>query len=98
MNQIILTFLVVTSTLEYYPTLTNLNTVLMKKMSLYLFLNAGIFNVAANIFANLANFSLEGDFSNEVTMIMVLNAVTPNASIFFMDYFDIVGKIKKKLY
>lgn len=98
MNQIILIFIVVTSGIEKCETVTSLNRILMKKISFFLFLNAGVFNVAANILASLDSFSIEGNLSNEVTMIMILNAVTPNVSIFFMDYFDILGKIYRFLY
>lgn len=98
MNQIILIFIVITSGIEKCETVTSLNRILMKKISFFLFLNAGVFNVAANILASLDQFSLEGNLSNEVTIIMILNAITPNASIFFMDYFDILGKIYRFLY
>ena len=60
-------------------------------------MNAGFFIVAANILADLTKFNLEGNFSNEVTQIMILNSLTPSLSLLALDYLDIIGRVKRWL-
>lgn len=62
------------------------------------FLNSGVFVVAANILANLNDFDLEDSLPDTITQIMILNAITPNASTFIMKYFDIMGYVQRYLF
>ena len=62
-----------------------------------MFINAGVFIVAANILADITKFNLEGNFSNEVTQIMILNSLTPNLSLIGLDYLDIFGRVQRWL-
>ena len=97
MNKIIMIVLFYTSEKEKSESLSEMNETLITKYSVLMFLNAGVFIVAANILADLNNFNLEGNFSNEVTQIMILNSVTPIVSLIALDYFDIFGRIKRWL-
>lgn len=61
-NAVIQIFLVFTSHKERNETLTEFNTVLMIKISVFQFLNTGIFVVLANFLADPHNFSLSKGF------------------------------------
>ena len=54
------------------------------KISFFLFLNSGVFLVAANVLANTSDYSIEGGLSYEITLVMAMNAITPNLAIFFV--------------
>ena len=94
MNQIIKQFLKYTTKLERNETLTEYSRVLMIKISFFLFLNTGVFLVAGNIIANQSDFSFEGDLSYEVTLVMTMNAITPNLQVLVLKTFNLIGRIK----
>ena len=56
----------------------------MIKICFFLFLNSGVFLVAANIIANTSDYSVEGGLSYEITLVMIMNAITPNLAVFFV--------------
>lgn len=58
----------------------------MVKISFFQFLNTGVFVVAANFLADMQNFSLSKGFVFEVTQVMLLNAITPNLTLFILTY------------
>ncbi len=78
-------------------TVTEYMDVLNFKLVFQQFLNAGLFVVAANIAANFETFNLEGNLSETIIQIMLLNAITPNISNFFIYKFDISGRLMRYL-
>jgi hypothetical protein len=69
----------------------------MVKISFFQFLNTGVFVVGAEVIANFNNFTLNDGICGQVTIIMLLNAIIPNVSLFFLNYFDIINKIMRLL-
>lgn len=66
----------------------------MIKISFFLFLNSGLFLVAANVLANTSEYSVEGGLSYEITIVMALNAISPNIAVFFVETCNLIGRIK----
>lgn len=64
----------------------------MVKITFFQFLNAGIFVVLSEIAANLSSFTLSDGFCSQVTMIMILNAIVPNITLFGLDYSEIINR------
>lgn len=78
-NAIIVQFLIIATKLEGHETKTNLDESLLIKICLYSFFNTGIFYSLANILVQeLNNFDIQGGFSFEVTLFVIMNAVPPN--------------------
>lgn len=70
----------------------------MVKITLSQFFNAGIFVIIAQIAANYKTFSLQtSNIASQISLIMILDAVIPNAILFFMNYFEIIERIKRFL-
>ena len=65
----------------------------MVKITLVQFLNAGVFVVLTKIIANFDTFTIGGGIVNQITTIMILNAITPNLVNFAKNYFEILNKI-----
>ena len=59
----------------------------MVKITLLQFFNAGVFVVAARIAANYDTFDVGGGVVDQITTIMILNAITPNLVNFAKNYF-----------
>lgn len=70
---------------------------LMFKISTFQFFNTGIFVVMSNILADYQNFNLNKGICTEVTMIMILNAIVPNVTLFLLNYLEISGKVMRFL-
>lgn len=87
LNAIIQVFLIFTSQKERNETKTEYNIVLMGKISLFQFLNAGIFVIIANFLANIDGFTLNDGLVFEVTQVMMINAIVPNLTLIFLNYF-----------
>jgi len=60
--------------------------VLMVKVSIFQFFNAGIFVIASEIAANFKTFSLNNGLCSQITTIMILNAIIPNLTLLFLNY------------
>lgn len=88
-------FLIYTTYWERMNTVTEYMDVLTFKLVFQQFLNAGLFIVAANITANYETFNLEGNLSETIVQIMLLNAITPNVSNFLVYRFDIGGRVMR---
>lgn len=88
-------FLIYTTYWERMNTVTEYMDVLTFKLVFQQFLNAGLFIVAANIAANYETFNLEGNLSETIVQIMLLNAITPNISNFLVYRFDIGGRVMR---
>jgi len=58
----------------------------MVKVSIFQFFNAGIFVIASQIAANFNSFSLTNGFCSQITLIMALNAIIPNVTLFIINY------------
>ena len=86
MNEVIYKFLIYTAQKERKLTQTKINTNLIIKMGFFLFLNAGVFMVAARILAQIKTFELSGTLSMQITQIMILNTITPHLSLIASDY------------
>jgi heme/copper-type cytochrome/quinol oxidase subunit 2 len=69
---------------ERNETETEDQTVLMVKVTLFQFLNAGIFVIIAEITATYSTFSLAKGVCSQITLIMILNAFIPNATLLFL--------------
>ena len=69
----------------------------MVKISMFQFLNTGIFVVLANFMADPLHFSLSKGFVFEITQVMILNAFLPNLTLFLLTYCEIIQRIKRKL-
>lgn len=65
------------------------------KLILQQFLNLGVFVVMANVIANWSESTLENSLASTITQIMILNAVTPNLTLFALKKFDIIGRVKR---
>lgn len=88
-------FLIYTTYWERMNTVTEYMDVLTFKLVFQQFLNAGLFIVAANIAVNYETFNLEGNLSETIVQIMLLNAITPNVSNFLVYRFDIGGRVMR---
>lgn len=77
--------------------MTEFNTVLTVKISFFQFLNTGIFVVLANFLADINNFTITETLPTDVTIVMLSNAITPNFSLWLMNYFEITGKVYRWL-
>lgn len=86
-NWIIQLFLGFTSKKQRNETVTEYNMVLMVKISVFQFLNTGVFVILAQLLANFDDFSLNRGLMLEITQIMAINAVLPNLAVFFLYYF-----------
>ena len=62
------------------------------------FLNSGVFVVAANVLANYNDSFLETSLAENITQIMILNALTPNLTNFLLKKFDFISKIKRYIF
>jgi hypothetical protein len=65
----------------------------MVKITMFQFLNAGIFVILSEIAANFQSFSLTNGICSQITMIMILNAIVPNLTLFFLDYSEIINRV-----
>jgi len=80
-NFIISQFLVFMTAREGDCTMTNRNSSLLIKSSLFEFFNAGIFYTFARILAQqIDNFNIQGNESYEITLFMAINAVGPTTA------------------
>lgn len=87
LNFVIQIFLGFTSQRQRTETLTEFNNILMVKISVFQFLNTGVFVVLAQFMANMDNFSLNGGIVFEITQVMLINAILPNVTLFALSYF-----------
>lgn len=94
-NLLLQYFLIYTTYWERMNTVTEYMDVLTFKLVFQQFLNAGLFIVGANIAANYETFNLEGNLSETIVQIMLLNAITPNVSNFLVYRFDIGGRLMR---
>jgi len=69
----------------------------MVKISMFQFLNTGIFVVITKFLANPSTFSLSKGMVFQITQVMLLNALVPNILLFVLNYFEIVPRIKRCL-
>lgn len=69
----------------------------MVKISVFQFLNTGVFVILAQFLANMDSFSLSNGLVIEVTQVMLLNAILPNITLFLLSYFEIIKKVKRCL-
>lgn len=95
LNAIIQIFLIFTSHKERNETKTEFNTVLMVKLSLFQFLNTGVFVLLSNFLANINEFTLDNGLVFQITQVMMINAVVPNLVILILNYFEIIQKIQR---
>ena len=79
--------LIVTSERERNETKTEFNSVVMVKLSYFQFLNTGVFVVLANYLANIDSFNLFDGVVYEAVLVMLMNALTFNLSLFLIKYF-----------
>lgn len=92
-NAVIMVSLVITTKKERSETLTEYQTVLMVKITIFQFFNAGIFVIGSEIAANYTTFSLNSGLCSQITMIMILNAIIPNITLFFLSYSELINRI-----
>lgn len=97
LNAIIQIFLSFTSRRQRNETLTEFNTILMVKISIFQFLNTGVFVLLAQFLADMENFDLSKGIVFEVTQVMLINAILPNVTLFFLSYFEILKKVERWL-
>lgn len=69
----------------------------MVKITLAQFFNAGIFVIMAEIATSYSTFSLQNGIISQITLIMIMDAIIPNALVFFLNYFEIIQGIKRYL-
>ena len=62
------------------------------------FLNTGVFVVIANVLADFSESMLQNSLADTITQIMILNAITPNLTVFFMNYFEVNGRIMRFIF
>lgn len=63
----------------------------MVKITLAQFFNAGIFVLIAQIGATYTTFSLQtSNIVSQISLIMILDAIVPNSTLFFLNYFEII--------
>lgn len=67
----------------------------MVKISYFQFLNTGIFVLLANFLADIDGFNLYNGIVFEVTLVMILNGVSPNLMLILFNYFELILKIKR---
>lgn len=94
-NLLLQYFLIYTTYWERMNTVTEYMDVLTFKLVFQQFLNSGLFIVGANIAVNYETFNLEGNLSETIVQIMLLNAITPNVSNFLVYRFDIGGRVMR---
>lgn len=86
-NIIIELTLIVTTEKERNETVTEFQAMLVVKITILQFFNAGIFVIAANIAVSYETFQLANGIVGQVTLIIILDALVPNATHFFLKYF-----------
>lgn len=96
-NLILQYFLIYTTFWEKMNTMTEYLEVLNFRLVFHQFLNSGLFVVGANIAANYETFNLEGNLSETIVQIMLLNALTVNVTNFLLYRFDISGRVMRYL-
>jgi hypothetical protein len=69
----------------------------MVKISLFQFLNTGVFVIIAKFLANPSHFSLTDGLVFQITQVMILNAFIPNITLFLLNYCEIVPRLKRCL-
>lgn len=69
----------------------------MVKISLFQFLNTGIFVILAQFLADPPGFSLTKGLVLTITQVMILNAIVPNILLFVLNHCEIVAKVKRCL-
>ena len=69
----------------------------MVKISLFQFLNTGVFVILSTFLADISGFNIFEGVIFEVVLVMSLNAVTPNLTLIFLNYFELIQKIKRYL-
>lgn len=69
----------------------------MVKISIFQFLNTGVFVLLAQFLADMENFDLSKGIVFEVTQVMLINAILPNVTLFFLSYFEILKKVERWL-
>ena len=89
--------LIITSERERNETKTEFNSVVMVKLSYFQFLNTGVFVVLANYLANIDSFNLFDGVVYEAVLVMLMNALTFNLSLFLIKYFELVLRLQRCL-
>jgi hypothetical protein len=93
-SSLILALIVFLTQRERNETITEFQSVLVTKLTLLQFLNAGLFVVAAKILVGLSSFDLGNGIVQQVTIIMILNATVPNLIRFATNYFEVFNKVE----
>ena len=60
---------------------------LVVKITLCQFLNAGIFVVGTKILASINTFDIGAGIAEDVTILMMINVIIPNSLVFLRSYF-----------
>jgi len=66
---------------------TEFQSVLVVKITLCQFLNAGIFVVGTKILASINTFDIGAGIAEDVTILMMINVIIPNSLVFLRSYF-----------
>lgn len=77
--------------------MTEFQSMLVVKIVVVQFLNAGVFVVAASIAVKYSTFDLGNGIISSIFVIMAMDAVIPNLRILFMTYTEVVSKVKQWL-
>ena len=67
--------------------MTEFQSVLVVKITLCQFLNAGIFVVGTKILASINTFDIGAGIAEDVTILMMINVIIPNSLVFLRSYF-----------
>jgi hypothetical protein len=93
-NSIIMSTLIFVTERERNETKTEDDAVLVVKLTTLQFLNAGIFVVATKIAASYDTFDAGNGIVGQISLIMILNAITPNILLFIKKYFEIFSRFE----
>lgn len=88
-NFIIKVTLVLMTEKERNETITEFQSVLVVKVTILQFFNAGIFVIASKIAATYDTFSIGKGIVSQISLIMIMDAIIPNALNFFLEFFEL---------
>lgn len=95
MNEIIYQFLIFSASKQRKLTQTKVNTNLIIKIGFFLFLNAGVFMLAARIVADDGQLRISEQLVTQIVEIMILNIIVPHVMLFLFSYIDLFGCFRR---
>jgi hypothetical protein len=91
-SEVLMALIIALTEKERNETVTEFQTVLLVKITLCQFLNAGVFVIGTKILVNINKFDLGNGVAGDVTILMIINVIIPNSLVFLRSYFEIYNR------